>query len=88
MVDIVVCLMRLQTLLAPSVLSLTLSLGLPCSVQWLAASMLSCIYMTLAEPLKRHPYLVSASKYFLAPAIVLGFGGCIWDGFPGEAVFE
>ena len=42
--------------------------------------------MTLVEPLRRHPYLVPASKHFLASVIVLGFGGCAWGGSPGEAV--
>ena len=86
MVDNVVLPMRLQALSAPSVLSLALSLGPPCSVQWLVASILNCIYMTLAELLLRHPYLVTASKHFLASAIVLGFVGCIWDGSLGETV--
>ena len=67
----------LQIFSAPSVLSLAPSLESPCSVQWLAASMLSSICMTLAESLRKHPYLVPASKCFLESAIVLGFGGCI-----------
>ena len=79
-VDNVVLSMWLLALSAPLVLSLAPSLGSPCSVQWLAASILNCICMTLAEPLRRHPYLAPVSKHYLASAIVLGFGGYIWGG--------
>ena len=78
LVDNVVPPIGLQTLTAPSVLSLAPSLGSTCLVRWLAASIINCICMTLAEPLRRHPYLAPASKYYLASAIVLGFGGYIW----------
>ena len=71
---------------AISVLSLAFSLGSLSSVWCLAASILICIYMTLGEPLKRHPCLVPANKHFLTSAIVHGFGPCIWGGSPGEAV--
>jgi len=80
LVDIVLP-MVLQTPSTPSVFSLTSSLGSPCSVQWLAVSILICISRTLAEPLRRHPYLAPVSKHFYISAIVTGFGGCIWDGF-------
>ena len=53
------------------------SIGSQCSVRWLAASILICISMALAEPLRRHPYQAPASKHFLAPAIVFGFDSCI-----------
>ena len=84
--DNVVLPMKLQTLAGPSVLTLALSLVSLCSVRWLAASILNCICMVLAERLRRHPYLVPIRKHFMALAIVLGFGGCIWVGSPGEAV--
>jgi hypothetical protein len=71
-----------QTPSAPSVPSKTP----PCSVQWLAPIFLLCICQALAEPLRRQPYQASISKHFLASTISSGFGGCIWDGFPGGAV--
>ena len=52
-VHIVVLPMKLQTPLAPSVLSLSPPLGTPCSVQWLAGSICLCICQALAEPLRR-----------------------------------
>jgi hypothetical protein len=61
-------------------------LGTPCSVQWLAASICLCICQALADTLRRQLYLDPVSKYFLASAIVSGFGVCIWDGFLGGAV--
>jgi hypothetical protein len=48
LVDIVVLPMELQTLSAPSVLSLTPPLGFLCSVQWLAESIHTCIGQALA----------------------------------------
>ena len=80
LVDIIVLTMRLQTPSAPLVLALTPLLGSLCSVQWLAASIHICIGQVLAEPLKRQLYQAPVSKYFLASAIVSGFGGCRWDG--------
>ena len=77
---------EVANLSALSVLSVALSLGSPCSVWCLVASILICICMTLAEPLRRHSCLVPASKHFLASAIVLGFGCCIYGGSPGGAV--
>jgi len=71
---------------APPVLSLTPPLGSLFSVRWLTASILTCISKALADPLRRHPYQAPVSKHFLASAIVTGFGGCIWDGYPGWAV--
>jgi hypothetical protein len=56
MVDIVVLPMGLKTPSALSVFALTLSLGTPCSVQWLAVSIHLCICQALAEPLRRHLY--------------------------------
>jgi len=81
-VDNVVLLMGLQTHSAPSVLSLTPSLGTPISVQWMAASIRLCICQALAEPLRRQLYQAPVSKHFLASAIFSGFGDCIWDGSP------
>jgi len=77
LVDIVVLPMRLQTPSATSVFSLTPPLGSPCSVQWLAATILICISRALAEPFRRHPYLAPVSIHFLASPIVTGFGGSI-----------
>jgi hypothetical protein len=57
-----------------------------CSVQWLGASICLCICQALAEPLRRQLYQAPISKHFLAPAIVSGFGICIWDGSPGGTV--
>ena len=45
-----------------------------------------CINQALAEPLKRQVYHALVSKLLLAYAIVSGFGGCLWDGYPGRAV--
>jgi hypothetical protein len=56
LVDIIVPPMGLQTLSAPSVLSLTPLLGTLCSVQWLSTSICPCICWALAEPLRRHLY--------------------------------
>ena len=39
-----------------------------------------------AEPLRIQLYQDPVSKYFLALAIVSGFGICMWDGSPGGAV--
>jgi len=50
LVDTVVLPMGLQIPSAPSVLSLTPSLGTPCSVKWLAVSIRFCVCQTLAEP--------------------------------------
>ena len=84
LIDVVVLPMGLQTLSAPSVLSLTPPLGTQCSVQWLAASINLCICQVLAEPLRRQLYQAPVSKHFLASTIVSGFGDCIWNGSPGE----
>jgi len=62
------------------------SIGVPGSICWLAVSILICISRTLAETLRRHPYQAPISKHFLASAIVTGFSGCIWDGFPGVEI--
>ena len=40
------------------------------------------------EPLMRQLYKVPVSKYFLASAIVSGFGVCMWNGSPCGAVSE
>jgi hypothetical protein len=68
---------------APSVLSLTPLLGMPCSVQWLAVSIHLCICQALAEPLRRQLYQAPVSKHFLASTVVSRFGNCIWDESPG-----
>ena len=86
MIDIVVLPVGMQTPSDPSFLPLTpplWSLGL---VQWLATSICICIGKALAKPLSRHPYQAHDNQYFLASAIVSGFGGCIWDGSQGGAV--
>ena len=85
MVHIVVLSMRLQTLSAPWVLSLTPPLGTQCLVQWLAASICLCICQALAEPLRGLIYQSPVSKHLLASKIVSEFGNCIWDGSPGGA---
>ena len=56
LVDIVVLLMGLQILSAPSGLPLTPPLGSPCSVQWLASSNHPCICQALVEHLRRQLY--------------------------------
>ena len=48
----------------------------------------SCIHLTLVEPLRRHLYVVTASKYFLASPIVLWIGGFIWGRSPIKEVSE
>jgi hypothetical protein len=60
-VDIVVLPMGLQTPSAPSVLSLTPSLGTPCSVQWLAVSICLCTCQDLGGPLRRQLYQIPVS---------------------------
>jgi hypothetical protein len=74
------------TFSAPSVITLTSPLGSPHSVQWLAECIHICIGQALAEPLRGHLYQTFVSKYFLASAIVSGFGVCRWDGPLGGAV--
>jgi hypothetical protein len=64
LVDIVL-LMGLQTPSDPSVLSLTPSLGTPCSVQWLAAIIHLCTCQALAEPLRRQLYEDSSCQQAL-----------------------
>jgi len=86
LVNTVVLSVELQTPSDPSVLSLTLPLGFPCSVQWLGANILICISKALAEPLRRHPYQAPVMEHFLASAIVTEFDGYIWDGSPGGTV--
>jgi len=86
LVDIVVLPLWLQTPSTPSVFSLTPPLRSPWSVQWLAATILICISRALAEPVRKQLLLAPVSKYFLASAIVTGFGGSIRDGFPGQAI--
>ena len=66
--------MRWQTPSAPSVLLLTLPLGSPGSVQWLAVSICICIGQVLAKPLRGQPYQISVGKHFLASAIVSAGG--------------
>ena len=86
----------LQTPSPHSCLSLTPPLGIPlgtplrtlCSVQQMAMTICLCICQALAEPLRRQLYKASLSIHFLASTIVFGFGGCIWDGFPGRSVLD
>jgi len=66
LVDMVVLPMGLQIPSAPSVFSLTPSLGFLCSVQWLAMSICLCICQALEEPLRGQLYQASVSKHFLA----------------------
>jgi hypothetical protein len=58
--------MGLQIPSAPSILSLTLSLGTLCSFQWLSESIHFCIYQTLKVSLRRQLCQAPASKHFLA----------------------
>jgi hypothetical protein len=80
--------MGLQTPSAPWGLSLALSLGTLCSVQWMAVSIHFCICQALAEPLRRQQYQALVSKHLLASPIVSGLGNCIWDGSPGGTVLS
>ena len=70
LVDIVVFPKGLQTPSAPSVLSLTPSLGTPCSDQWLAVSIYLCTFQTLIGPLRKNLYQSLVSMHFLG----LGLG--------------
>ena len=74
LVDIVVLTMGLQTPSVHSVLSLTPPLETRCSIQWLSASILLCIFQALKEFLMRQLYQAPVSKHFLASTIVSGFG--------------
>ena len=65
----------LQTLSAPSFLSLTCLLGTRPTVGCKHPPLWIC--QTLAEPLRRQLYQAPVSKHFLAYAIVSGFGVCI-----------
>jgi hypothetical protein len=85
-VHIVVPPMGLKTPSAPWVFSLAPSLVTPSSVQWMAVNIHFCICQVLVEPLRRQLYQAPVSKPLLAPAIVSGFGGCLWDGSPSRAV--
>jgi hypothetical protein len=60
---------------APSVPSLALPLGSPCSVQWLAVTIHICIGQVLVEPLGT-AIPTPVSKHFLASKILSGFGVC------------
>ena len=86
LVDIVVLPMGLQTSSAPWVLSLTPSLCILCSVQWLAMSIFLCNCQALAEPLRRQLYQAPVSKHLLASTVTSRIGGCILDGSPGGAL--
>jgi hypothetical protein len=86
LVDIVVLPIGLQTSSAPSVLSLTLPLEIPCSAQWLAVSICLRICQVMAEPLRRQLYQAPFSMHFLASIMVSGFSGYIWDEFPDRTV--
>jgi hypothetical protein len=82
LVHIVIPPMGLQTHSAPWVLSAP-SLETVYSVQWMTMSIHFCICQVLAEPLRRQLYQSGISKHLLASTIVSGFGGCLWDRFPG-----
>jgi hypothetical protein len=86
LVHIVVSPMRLQTPLAPWVLSLVLPFGILCSIQWLAERIHLCICQALVVSLRRQLYQAPVSKHLLASTIVSRFGDCIWDGSLGGAV--
>ena len=45
-----------------------------------------CIGQDLEEPLRRQLYQAPVNKLLLTSAIVSGFGGCLWDGSPSEAI--
>jgi hypothetical protein len=76
LVHIVVPPMGMQTTLAPWVLRLGPSLGILCSVQWMAVSIHLCICEALTEPLRRQLYQTPLSKHLLASTTVPGFGDC------------
>ena len=78
--------MGLQTPSAPSVRSLCLALGTPCSVQWLGARFSFCICQTLAQPLRRQLYWPPVIMQFLESTIVFAFGDCIRDKSSGDTV--
>jgi hypothetical protein len=78
--------MRLQTPSAFSIFPLILPFRFSCSIQWLDTNILICIGQALAKPLGGQLYQAPVSKYFLASAIVFGFGFWRWDGSLGEAV--
>jgi hypothetical protein len=77
--------------------SLTLPLGSPGSVQWLAVSICICLSQVLIEPLRGQPYQAFVGKHFLASAIVSGLVsaagmdpkvGSLWMAFsPVSALF-
>jgi len=77
----IVVLLGLQTPSSPSILSLTLPMGTPFSVQWFAARIHLCICQALAEPLRRHLYQAPVNMHFLASAILSGFGSCMYMGW-------
>ena len=71
---------------AYSVLPLSPSLGSLCSVQWLADSICICIGLYWQSLSGDSCYHDPVRKHFLASTIVSGFGVCMWNGSPGEAV--
>jgi hypothetical protein len=77
LVHIVVPPMGLQNPPAPWVLSLALSVGTLCLVQWMAVSIHFCICQALPEPFRRQLYQAPVSKHLLVTIIVSGFGDCI-----------
>jgi hypothetical protein len=85
-VHIVVPPMGLQTPSAPRVLSLAPSLGILCSVQWMAVSIHFCICEALAEPLRRELLSGSCHHALVGIHTMPVFGDCKWDGSPGESV--
>jgi hypothetical protein len=87
LVHIVVSPMWLQNPSAPWVLYLDSSLGILCSVQWMAVSIHFCICEALTEPLKRQLYQAPISKHLLAFTILSGFVDCIRDGSSDGTVY-
>jgi len=75
----------LQTLQAPSALSLTPPIRSLCSVQCLAAIIPLCISQAMAEPFREQLYQTPDSMHFLASAVVQ-LVDCTWDGLPDREV--
>jgi hypothetical protein len=86
LVDIVVLPMKVQTPSAPTILALTSSLESPHSIQCLAVYIRICIGLDLAKPLRGQVYWAPLGMYFLASAILSGFGVSRWNGSLGGTV--
>lgn len=66
--------MGLRSPSVPSAFPLTLPLGSPDSVQWLAVSTCTWLSQVLVEPLRGQPYQTRVGKHILPSAIVSGMG--------------